>query len=32
MGFLSNKNNVIAYTVSKELTDNLYISVQTSKN
>ena len=28
MGFLSNKNNVIAYTVSKELTDNLYISVQ----
>ena len=28
MGFLSNKNNVIAYTVNKELTDSLYISVQ----
>ena len=28
MGFLTNKNNVIAYTVNKELTDNLYISVQ----
>ena len=28
MGFLSNKNNVITYTVNKELTDNLYISVQ----
>ena len=28
MGILTNKNNVIAYTVNKELTDNLYISVQ----
>ena len=28
MNFFSNKNNVITYTVNKELTSNLYISVQ----
>ena len=28
MGLFSNKSNVITYTVNKELTNNLYISVQ----
>ena len=28
MNLFSNKNNVITYTVNKELTNNLYISIQ----